>query len=66
MNLLERIRERIAGKQDDYIRYNFSAVENDMLKTFFDLSQEFEDLDEFAELCIGIPSVFLEIGRAHV
>lgn len=59
MNLLERIRERIAGKQDDYIRYNFSAVENDMLKTFFDLSQEFEDLDEFAELCIGIPSVFL-------
>ena len=36
------IRKRVKQKRHDYIRYDFSRKKNDILKTFFDLSQEFD------------------------
>lgn len=62
MNPLEQVLERIATKQQDYIRYDFSGAENDALKTFFDLSQEFSELDAFLALCVGIPRVFFGLS----
>jgi signal transduction histidine kinase len=49
------ILERIERKLSDYAHYRFSERENDALKTFFDLSQEFDDLGDFYKLCVSIP-----------
>lgn len=62
MNPLERVIERIASKQQDYARYDFSAAENDALKTFFDLSQEFTELEDFFALCVGIPKTYFGLN----
>ena len=53
--LLKDILERIEMKRDDYRRYDFTAGENDALKTFFDLAQELDELDDFYTLCVAVP-----------
>ena len=55
MSTLVRILERIEKKKADYQHYNFSERENDALKTFFDLAQEFDSLDDFYLLSVSIP-----------
>ena len=55
MSTLVRILERIEKKKADYQHYNFSERENDALKTFFDLAQEFDSLDDFYLLSVAIP-----------
>ncbi len=52
--------ERIKSKVADYQRYNFSQKENDALKTFFDLSQEFDNIEDFYKLCVAIPKSFFD------
>ncbi len=58
MSTLDRIIERIESKKADYQRYDFSRVENDAFKTFFDLAQELETIQEFYILCVAIPKGF--------
>lgn len=58
MSTLARILERIEKKKADYQHYNFSERENDSLKTFFDLAQEFDSLDDFYLLSVAIPKGF--------
>ncbi len=58
MALLKDILSRIEAKKDDYHRYDFTAEENDALKTFFDLSQEFDDMEDFYNLCVAIPQSY--------
>jgi signal transduction histidine kinase len=55
MSALAHILERIEKKKADYQHYNFSQIENDALKTFFDLAQEFDSLDDFYLLSVAIP-----------
>ncbi len=50
--------ERIAVKKEDYRRYNFTQRENDALKTFFDLAQEFGSIEDFNHLCVAVPKGF--------
>jgi len=61
MNILNRILERIELKKQDYDRYNFAKVEYCAMMTFFDLAQEFDDLDEYYRLCIAIPKGFFNL-----
>jgi len=52
---LTEIRARVQQKRLDYVNYNFSAKKNDILKTFFDLSQEFDSLADFYRICVTVP-----------
>lgn len=56
--VLSEILERIESKRSDYRRYGFSDEENNALKTFFDLAQEFDDREDFHALCVAIPKSF--------
>jgi signal transduction histidine kinase len=55
------IRNRIESKKLDYINYDFTHTENSALTTFFDLSQEFESIDDFHALCVWIPNIFFKL-----
>ena len=49
------IRVRIKQKRKDYIRYDFSRKKNDILKTFFDLAQEFDTIPDLFRICVAAP-----------
>ncbi|MBI5640468.1 MAG: sensor histidine kinase [Nitrospirae bacterium] len=55
------VTERIERKKADYQRYDFTRVENDALKTFFDLAQEFDGIEDFYRLCVAIPASFFDL-----
>jgi signal transduction histidine kinase len=54
----KHILERIETKKADYSRYGFSPLEDTAFKTFFDLAQEFDGMDDFYSLCVAIPKEF--------
>ncbi len=58
---LTKIRERVRQKRHDYIRYDFSRIKNDILKTFFDLAQEYDSLPDFFRICVVIPQEALKV-----
>jgi signal transduction histidine kinase len=55
MYVFEDILKRIENKKNDYQRYNFTQIENIAYMTFFDLAQEFDDVEDFHNLCVAIP-----------
>ncbi len=58
---LVAIRKRVKQKRHDYIKYDFSRKKNDILKTFFDLSQEFDSLTDLYRICVSVPLESLEV-----
>ena len=58
MGYREHIIDRIEEKKADYVRYKFSAIETDAFKTFFDLAQEFDNVQDFYTLCVMITQLF--------
>jgi signal transduction histidine kinase len=52
--LEERVRQKIA----DYERYSFSTEESRALTIFFDLAQEFNNLDDLYSISVVIPKIF--------
>jgi len=52
---LAEIRKRVEQKRRDYILYDFTPKKNDILKTFFDLSQEFDSLSDLYRICVTVP-----------
>ena len=52
---LNAIVQRIHEKMANYERYNFSADHNDFLKAFFDLSQEYDQMEDFYRICVAVP-----------
>ncbi len=61
MKTLQDILGRIEIKKADYERYNFSQTENNALKTFFDLAQEFGSIEDFYLLCVAVPKSFFDL-----
>lgn len=55
---LTEVRRRVSEKRRDYIAYDFSRKKNDTLKTFFDLSQEFDSLSDLYRICVAVPLDF--------
>ncbi len=62
MTTLDEILARIKDKKLDYTKYGFTRVESNALKTFFDLAQEFEDIDDIYRVSVGIPLAFFGLG----
>jgi signal transduction histidine kinase len=61
MKSMEYIYNRIEGKKYDYQDYNFTQTENSALKSFFDLSQEFDNIEDFYNLCVVVPKSFFGV-----
>lgn len=61
MASIDYIIQRIESKKQDYINYDFAYTENSALTTFFDLSQEFESIEDFYSICVWIPNVFFNL-----
>ncbi|MGB6278962.1 MAG: sensor histidine kinase, partial [Syntrophobacteria bacterium] len=55
MGNLAYICSRVEDKKRDYAQYDFSNVQDDALKTFFDLAQEFESLEDLYLVCVAVP-----------
>ena len=61
---LEKIISRIKDKRRSFKEYKFDCLENDALKTFFDLAQEYETLDNFYRLSVGVIKEFFGLDSA--
>jgi signal transduction histidine kinase len=61
------IAERIEQKKQNYLGYGFGETENTAFKTFFDLAQEFDDIEDLYRLCVLIPQAFFSLkARLYV
>ena len=58
---LEKIMARIKEKRRAFQDYQFDALENDALKTFFDLAQEYETLENFYRIAVGVIKEFFDL-----
>ncbi|HCC54334.1 MAG TPA: ATP-binding protein [Desulfobulbaceae bacterium] len=56
---LQQIRLRIREKQRSYASYDLSPAQNDLLRAFFDLAQEFDSNEDFYRVCVVALSEFL-------
>jgi signal transduction histidine kinase len=52
---LEPVRKRVQDKLANYIRYNFSQTQNNILKMFFDLAQELVSMPDLYRICVVVP-----------
>jgi len=55
MENLAYIFSRVEEKKRDYAQYDFSNHQDNALKTFFDLAQEFESLEDLYLVCVAVP-----------
>jgi signal transduction histidine kinase len=58
---LRQIKKRIAQKQQDYLDYAFTRAQDDILKIFLDLAQEYDSLENFYLICVGVPCLYNDI-----
>ena len=61
MATFKEIVHRIEDKKSDYQRYDFSQGEHIAIMTFFDLAQEFDNLEDFYTLCVAILKSFFDL-----
>jgi signal transduction histidine kinase len=61
MENLTRIFSRVADKKRDYARYHFSTEQDSVLKTFFDLAQEFDSLEDLYRVCVAVPKAHFRL-----
>jgi signal transduction histidine kinase len=54
MEDLAYIFSRVEDKKRDYAQYDFSNQQDNALKTFFDLAQEFESLEDLYLVCVAV------------
>jgi signal transduction histidine kinase len=55
---LAEVAARVKEKRDIFIKYNFGRLKDDALKTFFDLAQEYETLENFYRVAVSVPKEF--------
>ncbi|MBW2020279.1 MAG: sensor histidine kinase [Deltaproteobacteria bacterium] len=61
MEHFDYIFKRIEDKKSDYKRYGFTEIESHALKTFFDLAQEFESIEDVYRISVAIPKTFFDL-----
>jgi signal transduction histidine kinase len=55
LSRLAQIQQRLLKKLGDYQVYNFNTEQSYALNIFFDLAQEFTDVEDFYAVCVLIP-----------
>jgi signal transduction histidine kinase len=64
---LELVRERVREKQQSYTTYNFKRLQEEAFATFFDLAQEYTNLDTLYLVCTLVPREFFNLdARLHL
>ena len=64
---LDMVRERVREKQQSYTTYNFKRLQEEAFATFFDLAQEYTDLDTLYLVCTLVPKEFFALdARLHL
>ncbi|MEW6328377.1 MAG: ATP-binding protein [Thermodesulfobacteriota bacterium] len=58
---MDLVRRRVQEKRGDYARYNFSEIQSNALKTFFDLAQEYETLQNLYRVCVMVPKEYFNL-----
>jgi signal transduction histidine kinase len=61
MGIPAHVARRIEQKKVDYANYGFSSVESNAMKTYFDLAQEFEKIDDIYQASVAIPKCFFNL-----
>ena len=61
---LIHIQGRVREKLKDHVRYDFSPLQNNLLKSFFDLVQEYERLDDFYRICVVVLLETMQVENA--
>ncbi|MFP3869133.1 MAG: sensor histidine kinase [Desulfobacteraceae bacterium] len=57
---LDVVRQRVREKKKSFQEYNFGRLQDDAIKTFFDLSQEYETLENLYRVCITVIKEFFD------
>jgi len=55
---LIKIVARVQEKRQSFLEYNFGTLKDDALKTFFDLAQEYETLENFYRVSVSVIKEF--------
>ena len=55
---------RVREKLKDHVRYDFSPIQNNLLKSFFDLVQEFDRLDDFYRISVVVLLESMQVESA--
>jgi signal transduction histidine kinase len=58
---MDLVRRRVQEKRGDYARYNFSEIQSNALKTFFDLAQEYDTLQNLYRVCVIVPKEYFNL-----
>jgi signal transduction histidine kinase len=58
---LEIVATRVKEKRQTFLEYNFGPLKDDFLKTFYDLAQEYETLDNFYRICASAIKEFFDL-----
>jgi len=61
---LVHIQGRVREKLKDHVRYDFGPLQNNLLKSFFDLVQEYDRLDDFYRICIVVLLESMQVESA--
>lgn len=61
MDRMYFIEKRVHHKIDDYHVYDFTNVQEAALRAFFDLSQEFESIEDIYRICVVIIKSFFDL-----
>ena len=63
LNIYQRTREKKAS----YERYNFQRLQEEAFATFFDLAQEYTNIEYLFQICVAVPKVFFDFdSRLYV
>jgi hypothetical protein len=58
---LAEVAARIKEKRENFEEYNFGALQDDAVKTFYDLAQEYETLENFYRVSVGVIKEFFDL-----
>ncbi len=61
MERMHFLEKRVHKKMDDYHEYSFTNIQDAGLRTFFDLSQEFESIEDLYRICVIIIKAFFNL-----
>jgi signal transduction histidine kinase len=58
---LAEVAARVKEKRETFKEYNFGALKDDALKTFFDLAQEYETMENFYRVAVSVIKEFFQL-----